>query len=404
MSATETCDDCGAHGQSGAFCDVCGAVLDWRDRTPAPGPSLHPHGAEATTEPLPDATPPAGRTAPAVDAADPPAPPTAAAGTGASGTGPVGTGAAGTTLPSEDEERARRLLVPVPTRERSHEVPPAVTPVLPGRPEEARPQVRTVTEPEPLDLAGGVVCPWCDTANPRGRRFCRQCAMSLAELDRAGSRAKRPWWKFYEEPDREQPWAGDRPRLRRGMSRLVVVIPVALLTLGLGVFSVANAGTAVNGVIDHFAKRVSVSPSQAKASHSQPGNGPDKAFDGFADSYWGVGYSGAAHGQWIEAGFAQPRRLLNVVITPGISRRLDTQRTQGRPQTLEATVFSSDGKSRTRELQFDDAVGPQKFKLRGEDVVRVRFTIRASYGTVRKDQQVAIAEIEFFGRSVARTL
>ncbi|CND49567.1 Uncharacterised protein [Mycobacterium tuberculosis] len=391
MSGTETCDDCGAHGQSGAFCDVCGAVLDWRDREPAPGPSLHPHGDEATTEPLPDAVPPADRAADR--AADRTAVPPA-----------TSTHSPGTAVPSAEEERARRLLVPVPTRERSHDAPPAVTPVLPGRPEEARPQVRTVTEPEPLDLAGGVVCPWCDTANPRGRRFCRQCAMSLAELDRAGSRTKRPWWKFSAEPDREQPWAGDRPRLRRGLSRLVVVVPVVLLTLGLGVFTVANAGTAVNGVIDHFAKRVSVSPSQSRASHSQPGNGPDKAFDGFADSYWGVGYSGAAHGQWIEAGFAQPRRLLNVVITPGISRRLDTQRTQGRPQTLEATVFSSDGRSRTRELQFDDAVGPQKFKLRGEDVVRVRFTIRASYGTVRKDQQVAIAEIEFFGRSVARTL
>lgn len=406
MSRSETCGDCGTPGQSGAFCDVCGAVMDWNDREPAPAASLDPHGEEATTEPLTEPIPNAVDSSPPPASPEPPptaggAPPARAPETAASS---ETAGPAETAVPSEAEERARRLLVPVREPERPRPDPPAVAPVLPGRPEAARPTVRKVSAAEPVDLAGGVVCLWCDTANPRGRRFCRQCAASLAELDRKGQRATRPWWKFSGKSDREPPWAGERPKLRRGLSRLFVLLPVIAVVLTLGGFAVAYADDGVNAVIDHFAKRVAIAPSQATASHSQRGNGPDKAFDGFADSYWGVGYSGAAYGQWIEASFAQPSRLLNVIITPGISRRPDTQRTQGRPQTLEATLFTSDGGSRTRELRFDDAVGPQKFKLRGQNVVRVRFTIRAAYGTVRKNQQVAIAEIEFFGRSVARTL
>ena len=99
----------------------------------------------------------------------------------------------------------------------------------------------------------------------------------------------------------------------------------------------------------------------------------------------------------------QPRRLLNVIITSGVSKQPDRYATQARPQILDATVYSSEGKSRVTALQLDDAPGPQKLKLRGDNVVRVRLTIRSAYGAA-PNRQVCIAEVEFFTRSTVKTL
>lgn len=366
MTSAGICGECGAADQGGSFCDRCGGVLSWAEPH-GPAPSGRTEPPEADTEPLPG------------DVRDIPFAPQPE-------------------QPPVEDDRARRLLVPVAAESRAD--PEGPVPVLPGRPEAARPHVRT----ERPEWSGGVPCPWCDTPNPPDRHFCRQCAMILAAADRRGLRT-RTWWQrlFDRDPDREAPWAGERPRLRRGPGRVLVIAVLALLGVSL-VWAVAvKADDVGNAVVDHFAKRAPVTPNQSKASHSDPNHGPRFAFDGLSDTFWGTGFGGGGNGVHLEASFAQPRRLLNVIVTSGVSTRPDQYATQARPQILDATVFSSDGTKKTTELRLDDAPGPQKLKLRGDDVVRVRLTIRSAYGIAR-NRQVCIAEIEFFTRSTAKTL
>lgn len=375
MTTAGTCADCGATNQGGSFCDRCGAVLSWvQSRGPA---------QPAPTAPAPDASPEpeagtggAAPAAPAVPTAQPAPPPSG-------------------------NERARRLVVPVAPESEKRVAPQGPTPVLPGRPEAARPRPRAAELP---DLSGGVPCPWCDTPNPPDRHFCRQCAMRLAAADSSGSRTRTWWQRIFEGGrDREAPWAGERPRLRRGPGRVLYLVVLTLLSVSLLWVAVLKVDDVGNGIVDHFVKRAPVPPNASKAAHSDPKHGPQLAFDSLSDTFWGTGYGGGGQGVYLEASFVQPRRLLNVIITSGVSKQPDRYATQARPQILDATVYSSEGKSRVTALQLDDAPGPQKLKLRGDNVVRVRLTIRSAYGAA-PNRQVCIAEVEFFTRSTVKTL
>ncbi|WP_067463768.1 NADase-type glycan-binding domain-containing protein [Actinomadura macra] len=396
MTSAGTCADCGATDQSGSFCDRCGAVLSWvQPEAPAqPAPPAHTERPPAHAEPPahtePPEPPPAHTERPPAAS---PRPRTAAR--------DVPSAAARPQQPPARDERARRLLVPVAPESDTRVAPQGPTPVLPGRPEAARPRMRAIERP---DWSGGVPCPWCDTPNPPDRHFCRQCAMRLAAADKNGSRTRTWWQRIFEGGrDREAPWAGDRPRLRRAPGRMLSLVVLSLLGVSLLWTVIVKADDVGNGIVDHFVRRVPVTSNTAKASHSDPKHGAGLAFDGLSDTFWGTGYGGGGQGVFLEASFIQPRRLLNVIITPGISKQPDRYATQARPQILDATVFSSDDTTRTTELQLDDAPGPQKLKLRGNNVVRVRLTIRSAYGAA-PNRQVCIAEVEFFTRAKIKTL
>ncbi|MFJ9359945.1 NADase-type glycan-binding domain-containing protein [Streptomyces mirabilis] len=291
-------------------------------------------------------------------------------------------------------ERARSLLVPVADPE--PRVAPSVAPVLPGRPAASRPQVRTpVAEP---GADGGVPCPWCATPNRPDRHFCGRCALSLAGERQAPGRL--PWWRrVLNSRNGEVPWAGDRPRLRRGFGRVMNWV-VGAVVLGLLVFAVTNTGTAVQAVKDHFAKRVPVGPDHVKASRSFAGHGAGLAFDKLNNTWWGPGVSESGDGEWLEASFEQPTRLLDVIITSGTSARPDQLTKSALPHRIEVRITTANGKTSTRFLTLDQVAGGQQRKFRVGDVTSVRFIIRSAYGTAR-DKQVSIAEIELFGPSSA---
>ncbi|RKS70955.1 hypothetical protein BZB76_5435 [Actinomadura pelletieri DSM 43383] len=402
MTTAGICGNCGATHQGGSFCDRCGAVLSWaKSEDPARPTASSTHPDPVPGPPPPDRVPGPPNPAPAPPTAPPPVsaepPPTAIPG---QEPGDVRVFPQPGRRPARDE-RARRLVIPV-APENPAAAAPGPAPVLPGRPEPARPQVRRA---ERADWSGGIPCPWCDTPNPPGRNFCRQCAMALSAADKDGYRT-RTWWQrlFGGDVPREAPWAGERPRLRRGgRARLLSWAALVLLAVPLVWTAAVKTDDAVNGVVDHFVKRAPAPTSAAKASHTDPKHGPKFAFDALKNTFWGTGHGGSGQNIFLEATFAQPRRLLNVIITSGMSTQPDKYATQARPQSLHATVFSSDGSSRTTTLHLDDVPGPQKLKLRGDNVVRVRLTIRSAYG-VADDRQVCIAEVEFFTRSTAKTL
>ncbi|MDW8809556.1 zinc ribbon domain-containing protein, partial [Streptomyces scabiei] len=293
-----------------------------------------------------------------------------------------------------DADRARSLLVPVADPEPRAPAEPAVAPVLPGRPDVQRPQVRT-PGPE-FGTEGGVPCPWCGTPTRPDRHFCARCAMPMAGRPQAPGRL--PWWRrLLLGRATQTPWAGDRPRLRRGFGAILNWV-VAAVVLTLIVTLAFKADDGYQAARDHFAKRASVVPDTYKASRSFPGHKPQLAFDSYSNTWWGPGVTQSGEGEWIEARFEQPVRLLDVVIIPGVSKKADQRAESARPHRIEATVTAADGTRSTKFITLDQTAGAQTRKFRVGSAETVRFTIRSSYGADDK-KQVAIAEIEFFGRS-----
>ncbi|MFG2955747.1 NADase-type glycan-binding domain-containing protein [Streptomyces sp. NPDC048291] len=279
--------------------------------------------------------------------------------------------------------------------------PQPIAPVLPGRPTPQRPAA--VRAPgEDLGAHGGTPCPWCATPNRPDRHFCTRCAMPMAGHPDTGPAAHRPWWRrIFDFRRRETPWAGDRPRLRRTFDRVVTWIVAAVVLTGVTVLAI-NTPKAVSATRDHFAKRAPVSPESYRASRAYAGHKPELLFDRLNNTWWGPGIAGAGEGEWVEAHFDEPVRLLNVVITSGESTHNEQLNKSALPHRLTATIKTSDGKTVTRELTLDQAAGGQTRDLRAADVVSVRFTIDSSYQSSARTQ-VAIAEIEFFGPSSANS-
>ncbi|KKD10358.1 zinc ribbon domain-containing protein [Streptomyces sp. WM6391] len=449
-------------GQS--FCDACGAVLSWdqagaartarpaaatsdqrpgfdafagagvppaRTGRPATAPADEPAGAIGENPTLPQQRRTAGDAdSPAGDAAattgDTPGTgntPGAAPGAGAAADPDAAPGAAARPAPGTDEtaptapvpsaaasapapnaltdtmsDRARSLLVPVADPEApAPAAPPAVPPVLPGRPDADRPQVRAPGH-QP-DIANGPPCPWCSTPNRPDRHYCARCAMPLvASGDQASLRA--PWWRrLFGGRRQETPWAGDRPRLRRVFDRIGTWITVAVVAT-LAVLGFMYIPDGVQNTRDHFAKRAPVSPDGIKASRSFPGHNPELLIDKLSNTWWGPGITESGQGQWVEASFTEPTRLLDVIITPGVSTRADKLRESALPHRVKATITMKDGSVKTRDLTLDQGAGGQRRPFRVGEVTKVRFTIESAHAASAK-KQVAISEIEFFGPSSA---
>ncbi|WP_406146963.1 NADase-type glycan-binding domain-containing protein [Streptomyces sp. NBC_01012] len=382
------------------------------DGGPAPTPSTatgsHPTGSTSTSTSTSVSMPGDAASGATADASRLPnpsetggwattAPPAASGGSTASGGRTPGENNPTVPLPTSQQsaaDRARSLLVPLSEPEPAHDSPPpAAAPVLPGRPDTDRPQVR-VPGPQ-QDTGNGPPCSWCSTPNRPDRHFCVRCAMPLADNDERPA-APRPWWRrLTGSRRREIPWAGDRPRIRRAFDRIGTWITAAVVAT-LAILGVVYIPDGVHATQDHFAKRAPVAPSKKTASRSYTGHKPQLAFDKLNNTWWGPGVTSEGKGEWIEAEFDRPTRLLNVVITPGVSIRPDDLDEANLPQRIKATVTTKDGKKTERELTLDQGSGEQKRNFRFRDAVKVRFTVESSY-IVADKKQVAIAEIEFFG-------
>ncbi|MEY9937474.1 zinc ribbon domain-containing protein [Streptacidiphilus sp. MAP5-3] len=430
----QACPECGTPPTPGqSFCDGCGAVLTWTSSSSsrsssssssrsnssskgsdaASGASAAPAAAaevpakpdgtaSAPAEAAPDRSgdvlsSAAGARVPAAREASPDETPTEPL--------PPATAAAPAAAPSTESAasdgedaataRARALLVPVADAQQQ-EVAPSIAPVLPGRPVAARPTAQAPGAE--LGDEGGVPCPWCGTANRPDRHFCRRCAMTME--GRPEDPPKLAWWRRLPGfGPRRNPWAGERPRLRSNWSQVIRWVVAAAVVAAVITLAV-NGGSMAQAVGDHFASRSLIPPDTSKisASNSYPQHGPELAFDEHNNTWWGPGFTGDDAGRWIQAGFDQPENLLDVIISPGVSTNASDLDSSALPQTLQATVTDSNGKVQTTLLTLNPNVGPQTLPLRYDNVVSVRFTIESAYNA-SPTKQVAIAEIEFFGRS-----
>ncbi|MEU6681039.1 zinc ribbon domain-containing protein [Streptomyces sp. NPDC046925] len=273
--------------------------------------------------------------------------------------------------------------------------PAAVSPVLPGRPDAERPHVRVPGQaPQPNN---GPPCQWCSTPNRPDRHFCARCAMPLAQTTDQ-TPGPLPWWRRLMGPGRNQtPWAGERPRLRRVFDNIGTWITWAIV-LTLLIFVAVNLSDGIQATRDHFAKRAPVEPDEIRSSNAYEGHGDKLAFDKLNNTWWGPGVAESGQGEWIEVRFTQPTRLLDVIITPGVSTRADELSKSALPHRVKAEVTRKDGSTATRDITLDPGPGGQRRSFRVGEVTRVRFTIESAHAASAK-KQVAIAEIELFGRS-----
>ena len=423
-----TCPDCGARDQLEAFCDSCGAALT-RAKPAAAGAGAPTAFEEPGTKPIPNPRSTA-------DSA-------AASGPASGPTGPTGptestrsTGSADATHPgpepepqsesvadeadtvplvelaraaaekvereqaeAERAERARALLVPVADQT----APSGILPVLPGKPEPIAPQRKGSDRLEALDA--GIECQWCATRNPPERHFCRRCGQRLAY---APVEARRPsWWRrlIFFWRNRPLPYAGQRPRLRRGPGQAIRPVVWTAVGVVVVVVVVQEYKPASANVRDHFAKPNEISNWTISASNEDPNHAAKLLHDTYSDTWWGSGFAPQnSNGTSLTVTFTQPVNLLDMGLTPGAGTAADTFGAQGSPETVDAVLIPIPGKGDPIKKTFtlDDQPGFQKLQLRGDDIRQVVLTVTSSYQPTAanppKAVETAITELEFYTR------
>ncbi|MGW0436464.1 NADase-type glycan-binding domain-containing protein [Micromonospora sp. NPDC003197] len=349
------CAECGTSNRDDErFCGECGAFLEWdgavAERTaPVPAPQTKQQ-AETTTAPAPSSSPD-----------DSPE-----------------------TKPSDPVER--------PTVVERTTDPVAVQP---GQVQTRRP-VRPVEEPRSAVAAGDRVCPRCQAGNEELRRFCRACGAPLVETEVA---ARLPWWRRLLNRLRQRSREARSRRDRRATAnakRLLKIVAVICVLVILAIVGPPLVSRAISEVRDLTQPHVPLTPATVTASSAGNATPASRIADGAHNRYWAP--TGPAVDSWVEVTFARPVRVLDILVTPGINVDQAKFLTVGRPDQLEVSATTSDGKVIGETLKLRDQPGAQTFKFEASGVVRLRIVVRSTYGP-QSEPSVAIAEVEFFGRT-----
>ncbi len=266
--------------------------------------------------------------------------------------------------------------------------------VQPGKPV-VRGVARATARDDHVARPDDVDCPACVTANPAGRSFCRHCGASLAP---SAASARVGWWRR-----RWQAWRRRRISRRRQAGGRLGRLLTRLVALAVAA-SVAWAGVAygprvVNSLRDRFTPPSPMHAVSVRASSEAPGHPAAAAVDGTLDHFWAPvdPPSGPPVGAWLEADFAQPFHLLDLVFNSGASAQEDEFLKQARPAEVEITASLANGGTVQKTVRLEDRPAAQTVQLPIPGVKRIRLTLRSVYG-MAPSRAVALAEVEFFQR------
>lgn len=351
------CAECGTSNRDNErFCGECGAFLEWE-------------GAVVERA----APVPASQTAQRAETTDP---------------GPA------SPSPGDTPEAEPSVRTPV---DRPSAVDRTTDPVAvqPGQAQPRRP-VRPVPEPGSKEVTGDRVCPRCQAGNEELRRFCRSCGAPLAETAVA---TRAPWWRRLLDRLRQRSREARSRRDRRAATnakRLLKIVAVICVLVILAIVGPPLVSRAISEVRDLAQPHVPLTPATVTASSAGNATPASRVADGAHNRYWAP--TGPAVDSWVEVTFAHPVRVLDILVTPGISIDQAKFLTVGRPDQLEVSATTSDGKVVGETLKLRDQPGAQTFKFEASGVVRLRIVVRSTYGP-QSEPTVAIAEVEFFGRT-----
>ncbi|MFJ6052139.1 NADase-type glycan-binding domain-containing protein [Streptomyces sp. NPDC092307] len=299
----------------------------------------------------------------------------------------TGRGAPG--APEAAAPRAVAPRVPAPAAAPPAAAPRAVAPQVPDSPQPVRPA--KAVAPRPVvrtaavsDSGSGVPCPACGTPNPPDRRFCRRCAAPLTPTTTA---APLPWWRTV--------WPLRR-RTRGGSGRATrfLVVLAVVLALCAGGFLLLPAGRhLIEDTRDKLGKAKEVTATRVEASAELPGHPVGDSTDGLNNRYWGAPGLGAS----ATYTFAEPFRLVDVIITNGASASPEEYARQARALRIDMEVTTRDGRKVHKRLDLSDKPGPQTFPTGISDALTIRLTLDAPAGAA-PERHLALAEVEFFRR------
>ncbi|WP_280717443.1 zinc ribbon domain-containing protein [Kitasatospora sp. MAP5-34] len=268
--------------------------------------------------------------------------------------------------------------------------------VQPGTPV-VRPSVASAAVDDHVARPDDLACSACATANPAERAFCRRCGAALA---RAVQVARVPWWRrWWRERQRRRISRRRRPVSR--LRRLVTTLLALGVTTSLVYTGVAYGPRAVTALRDRYTPPAPVHAASVRASSAAPGHPAQDAVDGTWNHYWapaGPLTAPPQPGEWLEADFAQPFRLLDLVVDSGASDHQDEFLKQARPAELEITAWSTGGSTAQKTVRLEDKPTPQTIRWPVAGVTKIRLTVRSAYGT-GPARLVALGEVEFFERS-----
>ncbi len=289
--------------------------------------------------------------------------------------------------------------------------PPEGAPVVPGEhaeptaPEAVKPAPEVMpsrrqmpTEADRAPLPGETVCGRCGAGNVATRRFCRRCGADLVD---AVVVPPPPWYRRLFARRTRAPRAGDRPTVRR-RSALPRRLAILVAVVAVGYLAVRLAWPVVSAPVESVHDRLSgvevVNPAAISASSSRPEHPASLVRDGATNTFWAPAPAGDGRGEFIEATFPEPFRLVEIQVYNGSSEEPKPYLTTGRVQSVLVTVTRSDGSLETRQVSVADRPGRQDVQLGIADATAVRLTIVSSFGAT-PGGLVALAEVAYFRRS-----
>ncbi|WP_243727232.1 NADase-type glycan-binding domain-containing protein [Actinocrispum wychmicini] len=172
----------------------------------------------------------------------------------------------------------------------------------------------------------------------------------------------------------------------------MLILLVALVVAGFLLYPLI--ADLVSDARDKLSKPVAINPIQTSGSAEVPGHPATATTDGASNQFWGA----PAVGDSVQFSFAQPFRLVGVIITPGASTDPAVFAKQARPTAIDLVVTTSTGETSTVPITVADKPGPQTTNTGISDVVAIRLVIRAATAQA-PGRSIALGEIEFFKRS-----
>lgn len=136
--------------------------------------------------------------------------------------------------------------------------------------------------------------------------------------------------------------------------------------------------------------------SEVSATSAAPGHPATAVIDTDPTKFWAP--SGDPRGQSVTATFAEPQRLVHLLLSPGASVSKKAQWVQvGRPRTIVVVLETSSGKRESSTVELADQMGTVQVDLGVSDVSSVTLRLRRAYQGQSEDL-VALGEVEFFVR------
>ncbi|MGW6262346.1 NADase-type glycan-binding domain-containing protein [Streptomyces sp. NPDC055085] len=280
-------------------------------------------------------------------------------------------------------------------------------PALPPQETKTKQPAVTKTKPDRRLLPGDLICGNCGEGNEPTRKFCSRCGASLETATRVPEGF---WRRFLRKPKTLK--AGERPgqpgvktgwlRLpdfRRMLRAIRWILGVIGILAGLIFTLYGPARTWLTHQVTHAKQDIirtidpqytPVRPSNAAATVSISGHGPENSVDGFNNTFWGAPSS--TPNLSLKYTFESPATLNRLLVDSG-----DKDDYSGYDRPKKIHIAYSDGNS--YDITLKDQSNSQAVTIKNAHKVSwIELQIDSVYESINGSGIVAITNIQFYTR------